>query len=261
MHPCEEVRESIAEFQNGLLGAEASKVVQAHLRYCGACQSEATLRQRLQKLSQEALGIVPTRDLWKEAGKAWKRQDAARQQRYHLRFALAGACVLLLVMSGVLANRMVSRSFPVEDVVHDFQQVSQHLNASQCSVGDANAVTQCLRKGLGEEIPQFRMPDIGATLVGGDILQTSTLKVARLVYEYDTKDGRGRLAIYVAPRGVQFPGLTAQTSQGRSFFFKNTKDFQLKGWDHNRTGYALVAPEAVADKFAREAQIESGVSE
>jgi anti-sigma factor RsiW len=238
---CRHIRDNLAAFLDSQVSQEERLAIQMHLSLCPSCQTEAqsqtAIKGKLRHLKRVSVDYNPPAHVWNNAVKAWKRHDLARRTRYQLRFALAGAAVLMLAMTVVWARLAITHEFPVERVLQDFRtlQAQKHI-APALQTSDADRAARWLRDQMRAEIPPLNLSLSKAQLIGADALEGNPA-IGRLIYR--TK--RGLIAIYVAPRGGKFSTLTAQDIEGRSFFVEaSAKNAGLYGWQKGSTGFALV---------------------
>ena len=108
---------------------------------------------------------------------------------------------------------------------------------------------------LSAEVPPVDLTLSRARLVGADMVAAPGVKLGRLLYTSPV----GLIAVYVAPRGTQFPKLTVRDVQDHSFMAENTaRDVGLYGWKRGKIGFGLTLPQplnsATSQNFAVDAQ-------
>lgn len=240
MKQCNEVRDNLAAYVDDALTTEERAPIATHLAECPTCQQEATaqaaLRKRLRALKRYDVAAPPLH-IWNNAVRAWKHHDAMRRSRIHLRFALAGACILLLALGVVWARLRESHEFPVNAVLNDFRGFQKHPQTPQLVTTDPDKAARWLRVRIGSDLPPINLHLSRAELLGADALSLSHMQIGRLLY----RGAHGVLAIYVVPKGPQFGSLKSQTFDDRSFFvYHAPKDVGMYGWSHDTDGYGLV---------------------
>jgi anti-sigma factor RsiW len=257
MSTCNDVRDNLAAYQDGELNEAEQAQVQAHLAECANCRREVqgqnAVKAHLRTLKQETEEIRLPAHIWANARHAWDERDAAGRRRVHFRFALVGACLLLLTFGIVWARRVETTDFPTAAVLRDFRGVLQNSPNPAYPTSDADQAAAWLRSKIQADVPPMRLTLSGAELRGADVLDSMTPRLGRLLYETP----KGLIAVYVAPRGVRFQGLETRTMGGRTFLLSNkATDVGLYGWTHGPVGYGLVLsqPIAAGEPLAHDAQ-------
>src|SRR5262249_50029721 len=121
---------------------------------------------------------------------------------------------------------------------------------------DPDQAANWLREQLRADIPPINLSLSRAQLIGADVLPAPGLmKLGRLLYGTPW----GVIAVYVAPRGTQFPTLKPHSVERRDFVMDSgAKDIGLYGWERNGVGYGLTASQpmssSVIQNFALDAQ-------
>ncbi len=244
---CEAVRDALAAYQDDELEARDQAEIAAHLEQCETCrqhaQAQAALCRRLRGLKRRPAEVALPPHIWANATRAWKCQDAARSRSVRLRLALVGVCLLLITFGTVWAGLAAPRDFPVTAAMNDFRYALQHTVMPAYPTTDADRAAKWLRAQLKSDVPPLNLSLSRAQLIGADVLQTPSLRLGRLLYR-----SQGRLlAIYIAPRGIQFPRLRTVVMEGREFsIMDNARDIGFYGWAQDFLGYGLLTPQPMS---------------
>jgi anti-sigma factor RsiW len=100
MSTCDDVRERLDDFVDGLLDADEAAAVAGHLEGCASCRAEEqALRALLSDAAALADRVAPPRDLWPAIERRLRRDTGAWLR------GLAAAAALLLAAGGLLLAR------------------------------------------------------------------------------------------------------------------------------------------------------------
>jgi anti-sigma factor RsiW len=257
MPTCNDVRDNLAAYQDGELTATERAPIEAHLAECAVCRREAqaqtAVKAHLRALKQQTADVRPPAHIWANARDAWNRHDAAGRRRVQFRLALVGACLLLMTFGIVWATRVQTSDFPTAIILRDFRGVLENPPRPAFASSDADKAAAWLRSQIQADVPPVRLTLSGAELRGADVLDNTTPRLGRLLY--DTP--RGLIAVYIAPRGIRFNGLEKRDVNGRGFFLDNkAEDVGLYGWSRGFVGYGLVLsqPVTTGESLAHDAE-------
>lgn len=248
---CISIQDNLSAYQDGDVSPAERALMDAHLQTCQECrdaaQAQLIVPQQLRALRRVQAQAAPPPDLWSNAARRFKAHDTVNVRRTQLRFAMAGACALLVCFSWVWAGVATHHDFPTDAALNDFRQTRARHTKPEFATTDPDAAATWLRTHLHAEIPPLDLSLSHAHLIGADAITLSNQAAGRLLYQSD----QGLLAVYIAPRGTDFSeGVQEKkTVDGHDFALADkAKDIGLYGWHKESVGYGLVLPQPLAKR-------------
>lgn len=243
---CQQVETLLEDFVTGQGDAKTRRLVQAHLDTCSACRArmreQTAIRHQLRLLAKRDATVKPPAHLWERAARTWDARDAQKRRVGKMRWALAGGCMLLFLLSAVWANLTVSHEFPVEAALRNFREVKTHLPIPMCATADADKAAHWLRDNLNAELPPINLSLSRGELLGADVIATPERPIGRLLY----RTPQGIAAVYLAPNSGHFARTTQMPIGNQMFQVRNNVDVGMYGWEANTVGFGLLLDEPLS---------------
>lgn len=106
----DQVMKLLDDYLDALLPLEAAEAVESHLADCGECREEVeALRAIMAGAKQLPMSIQPARDLWPEIDAQLDVTPIRERTLWSMRFPLAAAAAVLVVVSSALTAYLVSQ--------------------------------------------------------------------------------------------------------------------------------------------------------
>ncbi len=249
MPQCEQIEAKLAAFIDESADRSTRIEVEAHLSVCPHCQAlvreQRAIRHQLRLLAHQKSSHTPPPQLWERASVAWDYQDNRHWRTRQLPMALAGACLLMLILSTVWARLTASHEFPTTAVLQDFRQL--HISPNTTSITpekatpDADRASRWLSGRLDVDLPPMNLSLTHGELLGADIVGTPEIRLGRLLY----RTPQGIVAIYVAPGRTHFSQTVSQMVEAHDFQIKRTAEIGMYAWDTRGVGYGMVLMEPI----------------
>lgn len=246
MPQCEKYEAMLAAISDGRTDKTMRAEIQAHLDICSRCRQrtyeQTAIRHQLRLLAQRDAALAPPVPLWERAAAAWDAQDKRWHRTLQMRWALAGSCMLTLLLSVVWARMAVNREFPIDAALRDFRAARAATPTPFFITGDADRAARWLRSRLNADLPPINLSLSRAELLGADVIVYPERRLGRLLY----RTPQGLVGVYVVPGSTHFAQTVEQMVEDHDFQVKSTKDAGFYGWEANGVGYGIVLAQPVS---------------
>jgi anti-sigma factor RsiW len=236
---CEAWKEKLDIYLDGELPAEELRTVEAHVRTCSSCTSDALARIQMRRaIHMSGKRFTPSAEFRKRV----QRSIAPKPQRgIRLEWMLSGATALVLAVGILTAGYVSNRSR--QSVLSEIADLHVASLASSSPVDVISTDRHTVKPWFQGRIPfAFDLPELQNsqfTLLGGRMTYLDQAPGAHLIYDVR----RHHISVFIfQERAVKIPA-----NFGESLFAPNNQPFNMETWNQGGLRFFVVGDASPGD--------------